>query len=405
MIRWRFVPAMLAALTGAVISIAHATSFAASPQPQQAPTMPPNAPTADAFSFAFWQTVQTHSQETNRIVSPISAYLALAMLYNGAAGTTQQAMAQALHISGIPIETINRQAQGTLERLNAGTDAQIQLQLANSLWLNQGIPIRPAFVAASQRFYGAEVRTLPFDLAALEAINGWAREKTSGKIPGILDAIDSRGIAYLLNAVYFKGNWTRAFQPQLTQPQPFTLANGETISHPLMSQMGSFAYLETDLFQAVRLPYGESGAVTMTVVLPKGNLEEFYRQLNPGTWKTWQEQFQEKLGSLKLPRFQTEATFDLKPMLAQLGMEIAFTGAADFSALTPEPAAVSRVIQKTFLEVNETGTEAAAVTAIGVARLAAPIDTFTMVVDRPFFLVIGTAEEILFMGDVRDPRS
>ena len=407
MTRRPILPMLAAVLAAAVIGArftSSLTSFAASPTPADPPTMPPQS--SQSFSFALWEAVQRQSDATNRIISPVSAQVALSMLYNGARGTTQTAMAQTLAVTGIPMETVNAQAQEMLARLTSAAEPQVQLAVANSLWLNQGIPIQPPFIQFSQQYYQAEVRTLPFTAAALETINGWARDKTQGRIPMILDEIDPRGVAYLLNAVYFKGDWTRAFDPNLTQPAPFTLENGDTIQHPLMSQTGTFAYLETETFQGVRLPYGRSGALAMTVILPKQNLESFYAQLNPSTWQTWTNEFTERPGSLRLPRFETSATFDLQPILTQMGMGIAFTGAADFGGLTPEPAAISKAIQKTFMEVNETGTEAAAVTAIGITRtsIQVPRDQFTMVVNRPFFLVISSGEDMLFMGEIRDPR-
>ncbi len=407
MTRRSVLPMLAAVLAAAVLGACFTnsfTSFAASPTPADPPTMPPQSP--QSFGFALWEAVQRQSDATNRIISPVSAQVALSMLYNGARGTTQRAMAQALGVTGIPLETVNAQAQGMLARLNSAAEPQVQVAMANSLWLNQGIPIQPPFIQFSQEYYQAEVRTLPFSAAALATINGWAREKTQGRIPMILDEIDPRGVAYLLNAVYFKGDWTRAFDPNLTQGAAFTLESGEVIQHPLMSQTGTFAYLETETFQGVRLPYGRSGALAMTVILPKQNLETFYAQLNASTWQTWMSQFTEQPGSLRLPRFATGATFDLQPILTAMGMGIAFTAEADFGGLTPEPAAISKAIQKTFMEVNETGTEAAAVTAIGITRtsIQVPRDPFTMVVNRPFFLVISSGEELLFMGDIRDPR-
>ncbi|GAB4210891.1 MAG: serpin family protein [Synechococcales cyanobacterium] len=396
--------ATLALALAASIAPSRPPVLAASPTPT--PVMPMPAPPY-TFSFNLWQATKAEKTTENVIISPLSVQLALGMLYNGASGETQTAMAQALAVTGVPVATVNQQAQTTLQRLNQQTEAGVQLTVANSLWLREGIPVQPDFVQTSQSFFRAEVQTLPFDNQALGAINGWANSQTQGKIPRILDEIDANGLAYLLNAVYFRGDWTRAFDAQLTQPQPFTVGNGQTIQHPLMEQSGEMAYLETEHFQAVQLPYGKSGSLKMTIMLPTQSLTALHEQVGAEAWAAWSTQFQSREGRLRLPRFQLETTLDLQPILARLGMGVAFTDLADFSALTPEPAVISQAIQKTFMDVNETGTEAAAVTAIGITRtsIRVPTDRFEMIVNRPFFLMITATDtdEILFMGDVLNP--
>jgi serine protease inhibitor len=363
------------------------------------------------FGFKLFQEIQKQANASeNTFISPSSIAIALAMTYNGANGDTQTAMNQALHLNGMSLEDLNR-GHEDLKAALEGSDPKINLKIANSLWARQDVTFNPDFLRQNQNFYKAKVSVLDFkDPDSVGRVNNWVRRNTSGKIPKILDRINPDEFLYLVNAVYFKGSWSVPFEKSATTPKPFTLASGGTKNAPLMRRSAKFSYYENDQFQAVSLPYG-SGRWSMYVFLPnaKSNLTDFSKTLTSENWDKWLNSFQKRQGSLELPKFKTNFDISLKQALSAIGMEPAFNSNADFSKLSDRAAAISQVKHKTFVEVNEEGTEAAAVTAVGiVATSARPIDEpFNMVVDRPFFCAIRDNQTgtVLFMGNIQDPEA
>jgi serine protease inhibitor len=217
-------------------------------------------------------------------------------------------------------------------------------------------------------------------------------------------------VLYLINAIYFKGNWQKEFSKSATQEQPFTLLNGTRKQHPLMSQSGKYRYYENPEFQAISLPYG-SGRLSMFVFLPKPNVKQadFYRNFTSENWQQWMKQFSSRSGQIVLPRFKLEYDITLNQALQALGMGVAFQDQANFANMTPKEVKIDEVKHKTFVEVNEEGTEAAAVTSVGIRATSAPPPEeapFKMVVDRPFFCAIRDNQTgtILFMGSIVDPK-
>ncbi|MDJ1175338.1 serpin family protein [Roseofilum capinflatum] len=371
---------------------------------------PVNSQLTDAqtrFSFKLWQHLLAEQEKENILISPSSVAIALTMTYNGASGETQTAMHDALELQGMSLSEVN-QAYADLKQSLEQNDPSVQLKLANSLWGRNDINFKPDFLEQTQTYYDANLRSLDFtDPATPKHINHWVSQQTQGKIPQIVDRINPNDLLFLINATYFKGDWQNEFNPNLTQNRPFYLPNGQEKQHPMMFQTGSYDYLETEHFQAIRLPYGE-GRFSLYVFLPQPNqsLSQFYSQLNSTTWQTWLGQFTQQDGSITLPRFQLEYGVELKPVLSALGMDIAFSQNADFSGIDPS-AKIDRVKHKTFIEVNEKGTEAAAVTSVGIVAtsIRPPSNPFEMVVDRPFFYAIYDQETQtpLFLGSMVNP--
>lgn len=361
------------------------------------------------FGLQLFQTLRRQSPQKNIFISPTSIATALSMTYNGASGQTQQEMTKALALQGMSIAQVNelsQQLQTTLQRL----DPDVTLTLANSLWVRQGFPLNPNFVGTTQEFYRATITPLDFTRpTAVNAINQWVSEKTQGRIPTIVDQLKPDDMLLLINAVYFKGKWTTPFKPEQTQNKPFHLADGQVKSHPLMVQNDQYHYLETPEFQAVSVPYGKDGRLSFYVFLPatNRNLEALISQATPENWQAWMQQFIRRPGVIEIPRFQLEYEVQLNNALKSLGMNAMFDRTqANFSQLTDEPVAVDAVKHKTFLEVNEAGTEAAATTSIGVIATSAPPPPFQMKVDRPFFCVIrdNHTGTLLFMGAIYNPQ-
>ncbi|HJZ48833.1 MAG TPA: serpin family protein, partial [Roseiflexaceae bacterium] len=376
--------------------------------------MAENAPVAANIHFAFklFAELTRSNIESNVFVSPVSVALALAMAYNGARGETQRAIARTLELGEISLDELNRANAGLIESLRA-LDPQIALAIANSLWARQGLTFEPDYLRRSRDFYHAEIATLDFgDPRAAQAINDWVARNTNGKIEKIVDRIDRTAIMFLINAIYFKGHWARQFDARRTRELPFTLPDGRRKQHPLMAQSGKFDYYAGQGFQAINLPYG-AGRASMYIFLPeqRSSLRAFRRELSHESWDTWMRHFRQSEGTIVLPRFKLSYEVTLNDALKALGMAIAFDGQrADFSAMLADgkPSAnIDEVKHKTFVELNEEGTEAAAVTSIGMVRTSMmPQRSFSMVVDRPFFCAIRDNQTgaLLFMGSIVEPE-
>jgi serpin B len=359
-------------------------------------------------SFGLKLLAQTRQSVPGRNVflSPAGLAFALSMAANGAEGETLRQILATLQVeSGAPdLNEANKALLGHLTKL----DAKIKLEIANSLWTARDAKIKPAFLDVSRQFYQAEVASVDFgNPATARKINGWCSDHTHGKIPKMVEPPLDDNRLILLDAIYFKGDWTVPFDKKLTRDLPFTLGSGQIVQHPRMSRTGDFEYFDNDAFQAVRLPYA-GRAVSMYVFLPKKSLDEFLQNLTPENWRQWMRQLRSRKGTVELPRFKLENEYKLNDVLRALGMTAAFTRQANFHGISEERLYIGWVKQKTYVDVNEEGTEAAAVTGIGFRAMAVQREEppFRMVVDRPFFLAIRENQSgaMLFIGAIVDPR-
>jgi serine protease inhibitor len=342
--------------------------------------------------------------DKNLFLSSFSVAIALAMAYNGAQGETKRAMAKVLGLTGLGLQEVNV-ANAAFTSMQDSLDPKVHLAVANSIWVHIGIELAPDFVQRIRDYYAGEVANVDFHQpGAADIINKWVASKTNDKIRELVtpDVVGS-AILILINAIYFKGIWTRQFDEEKTEERAFTLLDGSQKQHPMMSQSGYYDYYENESFQAVSLPYGE-GRISMYVFLPKPTVSigEFQQALTTDNWQQWMSRFYWMEGDLVLPRFKVEYGVDLLPNLVALGGgELA---GVDFLGMGAGPLAISKVIHKTFVEVNEEGTEAAAVTAVAMVFIS-PAPRFRMIVDRPFFCAIRDNETgaLLFMGFVLNP--
>ncbi|BAY76900.1 serpin family proteinase inhibitor I4 [Nostoc linckia NIES-25] len=363
------------------------------------------------FGFKLFSEVnKTDGGEKNVFISPSSVAIALAMTYNGASGSTQQAMAKTLELQGMNLSEINSAYAAVLKQLLENPDAKVQLKIANSLWANQQVKFQPDFLQRTENFYQAKVSNLNFqDPTAISTINNWVKDNTDGKIDKIVQQIEPEQVLFLINAIYFKGNWTKEFDKNQTAEHPFYITSGRQKPHPMMSQEGDYRYYENEQFQAVSLPYGKDGKLSFYIFLPKqnSNLKAFSQNLNVENWEKWMTQFNKQKGFIRLPRFKTEYDVTLNNTLKTLGMEEAFSNKANFSGMGKN-FAISQVKHKTFLEVNEEGTQAAAATSVGIVAtsLRQEPEPFRMIVDRPFFCAIRDNQtgSVLFMGSIVEPQ-
>ena len=353
------------------------------------------------FGFKLLQDLRERDSGANIFISPLSISIALTMTYNGAVGETEHAMAEVLEIEGLDRDAVNH-SNAALRNSLENPDPKVEISIANSIWSRQDVEFNADFLERNRVFFGAEIASLDFNAPqATETINEWVNTNTNGKIEKIVDRISPQTLLFLINAIYFKGNWQDEFDKSQTRPGIFHLSDGNEKRVEMMRREGEYPYFRGENFEATSLPYGD-GRLGMYIFLPNrdSNLNKFLGNLNAGNWGDWISQFQDRRHDMMLPRFKLEYEVSLNDTLEALGMGIAFGSGADFSGMGPN-LFISEVKHKTFVEVNEEGTEAAAVTAVvGVKSVPSVFR-----VDRPFFFAIYDTETeiILFMGTVTEP--
>jgi serine protease inhibitor len=363
---------------------------------------------SNLFGFNLMQEVVGLSDGGNVFISPLSVSFALGMTYNGARTTTEEGMRSALQYGDLTADEINQSYRDLIDLL-CGLDPKVTMEIANSIWIREGFEALQAFIDVNRTFFDAVVEALDFaSPGAADVINAWVDENTHGKIEEIVeDPIDAMTVMFLINAIYFKGNWTTEFDPADTQAAPFHAPSGDT-SVQMMHLHAELPYMQTEDFEAVNLPYGD-GLFSMTVLVPKeGKSVDDLVGLLGGNWSAWAAGFAVEEGYLWMPRFELEYETSLNDVLKALGMELAFSESmADFSGINPDHQLfISNVKHKTYVKVNEEGTEAAAVTSVEVGVTSAP-EGFYLRVDRPFLFLIHDAhsQALLFVGKIVDPPS
>jgi serine protease inhibitor len=371
----------------------------------------PIAVSDNEFGFKLLKQLGKDQPAGNISISPYSAATVFQMVENGAEGSTKSEMQQVLGTTGLSAAVVNSANKDIAMSLRK-EDGSVMLTTANAVWYRPGTPVRPAFIATNREFYGATVDALNFsDPHAVDVINSWASDNTHGKIQRIADGmIDSVNTRLLLaNAIYFKGKWSSPFAVQNTKERPFYLRGGGKKMIPMMTTTRSLAYRQGSGYQAVRLPYvGEN--LAMYVFLPDSSSSprNILDMLSGDAWqREIKPEFKSTHGTIVLPKFKVEYSVELRRPLQSLGMKAAFDAStADFSGIGPG-LFISAARQKTFVEVNEEGTEAAAVTGVAVTATSVVISPppFQMIVDRPFIFMIEHRQTgaILFLGVLFDP--
>lgn len=359
------------------------------------------------FAFNLFGALDAEQDEGNLFVSPLSISMALGMTYNGADGTTASQMADVLGIGGMSRDDANRAYRDLIDLL-FDLDRRVEFRLANSIWARQGTQFADAFLQLNQQYFDATVSSLDFlSPDASRTINDWVKEQTEGRITEIVpDRLDDY-VMFLINALYFKADWTTQFDKSRTRDEPFTLVDGTTTDVPMMyhGASTSFRTAYADGVSVVELPYG-GDAFVMTLVLPNPgtSVHEVIADLDDARWSAWIDMLEEHHIEVVLPKFTIEYEVELRDVLETLGMTDAFIpDVADLTRMRPEgDLYIDHVKHKTFVEVDEEGTEAAAVTSVGIMPTSAtPILRF----DRPFMLAIRErfSGTVLFIGKIVNP--
>jgi serpin B len=365
----------------------------------------------NAFAFSLAKELGKQKAGENVFISPYSISTALQMVRAGAAGETKAEMDRVLGVEGASGDALAKAYKDLDAGIRAGASNAV-LNVANAIWYAPNVQLKPDFSALNDQYYGAKLASLDFtDPRAAGVVNRWVEEATHGKIKQMIEGpMSGMTGAYLCNAIYFKGTWEKQFDTHETQDRQFHLAYGQQKAVPMMRQKRSFEYKETETFQAVRLAYAGS-RLGMYVFLPGTNStpQKLVEEFGAAGWeKGVVGTFANREGTLQMPRFKMEYKAELKAPLMALGMQRAFrAGTADFSGMATTPLYVDAVKHKSFVEVNEEGTEAAAATGITMkmAAVASGPRPFQMIVDRPFVFVIEDqpSHTILFLGEVAEP--
>ena len=369
--------------------------------------------TADnRFAFSlFGEIARQASPDSNLFISPLSAAMALGMAYNGAGGTTQAEMQQTLQLDGMTLDDVDQSYRSVIALLR-GLDPQVAFTLANSVWYGPDPRYAPTpdFLDATRTYFDARVESLDFRRPdAAPTINRWVSDQTRGKIPSIVpDPVPPDAVAYLINAIYFKGSWTTRFDGGLTRPGAFRLANGTAATVPMMThgRMIRVGYVRANGVTVFDLPYGGE-AFSMTIALPQdaGGIDSLVQGLTNERWSGWIAGLDSGSFEVFLPKFTLTYGLTMNDVLKALGMPSAFCDSphADFTRMNASGAlCITNVRHKTFVDVNEEGTEAAAATSVEVGVTSLPP---SLVVDRPFVFAIRErlSGTILFLGRVMNP--
>lgn len=363
------------------------------------------------FGLELFQKIVASEKASNIMVSPLSVALALAMTYNGANGETKTAMENTLKLNGLSPEDINVSYKMLIEALKS-LDEKVLLEIANAIFYRDDFSVEPEFIAVNKSYYDAEVTPLDFNSpGSLDIINNWVADKTNDKITKILDEITPDQVMFLLNAIYFKGIWAKEFNNKSTIDYPFYSETGESESVKMMCRLDTLDYATNDLFSAIKLPYGK-GNYNLFVFLPEQGktTNDIVSALTIDNWHTWMDEFSSTNSiDIKFPKFNFEYEIELNDILTDMGMGVAFTDAADFTGINSAGGLkIGFVKHKTFVEVNEEGTEAAAVTIVSIELTSVgnepPKIPFT--VNKPFVFAITEKDTgaILFIGTVSKPE-
>jgi len=356
------------------------------------------------FTFKLLGKLAQTASDESFFASPLSISMAFGMALNGTDRETYEQMHDFFGHDGLSNDEINTAFRDLIDLLTR-LDPQVRMEIANSIWYRRGFEVLEEFLQTNAEYFDAEIADLDFsDPASVDIINSWISDKTNGLIDEMIESIGPNVIMYLINAIYFKADWTVQFDPDDTRDEPFTTATGEKTDVPLMRVREAFGYFENSDWQVVDLPYGD-GSFSFTAFLPtdRHNLGEFAGELTRQEFDAITSQLEEDTVNVYLPRFEIDFKYgDIMEDLQTMGLTLPFlAGEADFSRIHPfEDLFISDVMHRAVIKVDEEGSEAAAVTVIEISRTSVGPQELTIRLDRPFLFFIREkgSNTILFMG-------
>ena len=364
------------------------------------------------FGLKLFREIDKMDETENIFISPLSVSMALGMALNGAANSTYDSMRYVLEFDDLSNDEINKAYKHLIELL-ASVDEKVLFEIANSIWYRNTFSVEKLFLDTNKEYFDAEISALNFaDPASVSIINDWVSDKTHEMIKTIIDNITQEDVMFLINAIYFKGTWKYEFDKDKTYDSRFNLSNGNHTDCKMMKMQARLNYFEDDNLQIVELPYGNEH-FNMLIFLPKSNdgLDDFVQTLDEAQWQHYLGQMKSDSGTIDMPKFLVNYKLTMNNVLKSLGMTNAFTsGLADFSHINKTADLfISSVIHKTFVQVDEEGTEAAAVTAVvfGTTSIGPGEDKiFHFYANHPFFYAIREKDSgtILFMGRMDKPK-
>jgi serpin B len=349
-------------------------------------------------------------ENKNLMLSPLSASTALTMLLNGCGGNTYDQLKKTLkYPEDMTISEINEVYKSLVTQL-LKVDPKVKLALANAIFYRESFSVKAPFLNTMSSDFGAQTEGLDFALpSALATINKWASDNTNGKIPKVLDEISPDAVMFLMNALYFKGDWSYQFDKALTSDRPFFTTGGNAVNVPTMNGKPGSKVTAGDNYKAIELPYGRTN-FTMVIIVPDETLASFNQSFTAERWNAITSTFdgQQEYGEMivYMPKFRFSYEKVLNDQLQSMGMIDAFNSSlANLSGISDASIFVSFVKQNTFVEVDEKGTEAAAVTTIGVEVTSEPPQPKQFIIDKPFIFAIRerTTNALLFIGQIVNP--
>lgn len=358
---------------------------------------------ANNFTFDLMAELEETVPGENYFISSFSVSTAISMVMNGASDATQDGFIEAIGLEGMTAQEINESYKSLVDYIY-GLDPSVTLKVANSNWYSNQLTLNNDFANTLSNYYDAEVFARDFSRSAiLDDINGWVENATNGKIEEVLDAIDPDYVMYLINAIYFKATWTSQFDEDNTKNEPFYLANDQSLEVPTMSgEVKYYSSIYTELGAEIfELPYGNEN-YGFTIIMPRepSDINGLVSRIDVNVLNTLLADTVSSKNELHLPKFKLAFKTDLKDNLVDMGMPI---GGLDNLFEEEIPLEISSVVHQSFLEVNEEGSEAAAVTVVGIQPTSAPP---IIRIDQPFVFLIRERNSgtILFSGKMMDPR-
>jgi serpin B len=359
----------------------------------------------NTFSLDLFRSMAAGNGNNNLFISPLSVSMALGMTTNGANGATLDSMRNALHMKGFSQGQVNTYYNDLLTQL-PGLDPNTTLKIANSVWYRNTFSVLPQFLQTENQSYQATVQALDFtNPSSANTINDWVSQQTNGKIPQIVDQINDNDIMFLINAVYFKSIWANKFDPLNTANMAFTRADNSQVQTPFMRGNISCNLYRGNDATVLELPYSGNKYSMVIIMPPDGkSVNDLVAKLDSGAWGNWTSHLSAVKYDLNIPKFKFSYGKELSNSLTAMGMGIAFTNAADFSNINPDGGLqITSVQHKAYVDVDETGTIAAAVTSVVIGTTAVSNQTIT--VDHPFIFMIREMKSglVLFTGIMTDP--